>query len=416
MADEAVLDAPVEELIETVEEPVDIPEVADEPIEEHESPEIDSKQPLWKQLEPKLANLDPRDKNLIKGKLIALENVDRQLQPIGGVKGAVALHTAIGGLRNDPNQTPEQAIHETLQERDYFRGLDDAFTKADPSFVEKMISASNDAGQQSFERIAPAFADGWAKAAPEQFAAYVSKVAIGDMVANEIPLHFSMLKMMFARMPDSPEKAEAADAINAIFQWTEGLKGMAAKPTLPQPKPKSTDDLEKERQTVESGKVENLRVGWNNSSSDHGRNLFSSELTRIAGKVQVTAEQRTQIWNKAAEEYNDLCAADRQYGEAMRSYLASGDKESYRRTLEAKRAKVFPGAIRRAFDDVTATDKPNVAKPGPKPGTVRTAKPVENGFKRISGFPAGKIDHRRTTTSMIDKNQAVLKDGNRVAW
>jgi hypothetical protein len=89
------------------------------------------------------------DPKLAKALRDALFSNDRYAKAIpGGIKEYQALTKAlepVGGV---------EGLQQTLQQVDYFNGIDAAFTAADPKFVEALTDTPE--GSEAFQRLAPA--------------------------------------------------------------------------------------------------------------------------------------------------------------------------------------------------------------------------------------------------------------------
>jgi hypothetical protein len=384
----------------------------------------DPKLPLYKQAKGVLSELqktNPTLANRIKTSLIALEQIDKKL----GERGALdSLLQVRDGLRKFAESTPElqgrddaEIVKGIQDEVGYWRDLDVKLTNGDPAAIEVLATEA----PEGFLKMAPAAFEKFATLNPEGYSAYISQVLVQNMDAEGLPVAFEMLKAFVPQLADGPAKEKIVEQLNKFIAWTNGFREAAKKPVVAEKKAATGEDTQKREQELAQRELDVTRKTWNAEATSFGVNLVKSETMRLAGKKSVTDEQHRQIMKKVNEEVDARLAANLEYGKAMRGYLTAKNQNGYTRRLHSEYQKMIPNAVRRAYDDVVASQKtavkPPVQQQQQKPGEQR-AKGVNGvaGVVRLREYPKGLIDMRRTTGNMMMKNEAFLKDGRHVSW
>lgn len=422
MDDAAVLDAPELEVAdigtETEVPEVETPVVTDEQPEVEQTPEqiaADAKLPLFKQAKAQLENIQKENPGLAAKIKDALIQYDRY-KP-NEIKNAVALKTEVSSLKtalNDPEfqgEEPQQILGAIKDQLGYFHGLDAKFTAGNPEFITDLAAAS----PESFAKLAPVVFQKFNEASPDAYSSYVSQATLNFLDRGGMPVEFEMLKAFLPQLSDSPAKDRVIASFNKLFDLTEQMRGFAAKPITP-PAKKADDaaTLETQRQELATREMDVTRTYWNTSGTQFGNNLIDKELSRLSGKNQVSDDQRSQIMAKIVEEVDARCAADRTYGEKMRSFLQSKDQQGYTRHLHSQYQKLIPGAVSRAYSDVV-TAKPATRVVSKPAAAVAGAKPVASeGYKPVLKYPVGQVDMLKTTRKDHEAGKFILKDGSKV--
>ena len=334
---------------------------------------------------------------------------------LSAIEGQMA---AVKQLVSDESMPMEQAIQEAIKERTYYHKLDNLFSDGKPEFVDELISTSPEA----FQNIAPAVFRKYAEVNPEGYSAYVAQAVVQHMNSAEVPLQFRILASFLPQLPDGPAKEQVLNAVEALYSWSEGLKGMAAKKIEQKAIPNSQNGNNGEDQTAQLAQREMnvTRQEWNASIRTEGVSFVMSEAQKAAGKTALTDKEKQTVLSKVGEELEARLTADRRYGEAMQQYLKAGNRNSYIQRIQSERKKLIPGAVRRAVDDVIQARPKTAPKQAQAPvnGQKKAADPKLTGavqFRRIAGPPRTlnmQVDLNRTTHSMLEKRQAYIKGEN----
>lgn len=429
MADElAVIEAPVETTpaletpeIGTESTPV---ETQSPETEQLDTPESDVKGPaLWRDIKTAAQSgkpLTPQQLSQL-NKVIHRDDAHRSKYP-EGLSSLESQLSAVKQLVDDETMPIDQAIAQTVQERDYFRGLDSAYTAGKPEFVDKIAEASPEA----FQNLAPSMFRKYAEMNPEGYSSYVAQAVTSHMDGANVPLNFQILRAFIPQLPESPVKQQIVEAINGIFTWSETLRNMAATKVAPktlpnQQKEGQNPDLAKENAEL---KAENTRQSWNGSVRDEGITMVRTEAQKLAGKTQLSDKEHQTVLAKVAEELEIRLAGDKRYGEAMRGYLQNNNRSAYVQRMQSERKKLIPAAARRAVDDVIAARPkaaPKAADPGPKkPVGAQQQFQGATQFRRIAGPPKTigmQVDLNKTTSGMLQKRQAyIVGQKDPVSW
>jgi hypothetical protein len=393
--------------------------------------QLDPNVPLYKHAKAVLEEIKAKNPALakqIQTALIRQDKTDRAL-PIGFEKASNIIkdleQLAYPGTEG---RAVEQVVTDLRSEVQGWRAFDAKISKGDPSVIDELVTAAPEA----LQTLVPAALAKFSEINPDGYSALVTQAVMSDATQAEIPLQLTMLRTFIPRLPDSPEKQEIVSAYNALAAWFERLKGFASKPVTAKAAPGSAKDG-KDAEAVQAARELDLtRREYNSRSASYGIKLATSEISRIAGATKITDDQKQKIMAKVNEEVGArleaISAPGKDYGDAMRGYLANRNEEGYRRRLHSEYHKLIPGAVRRAIDDLEIKVTP---KAGVKPGTaapvkkpVAGAKPAAAapaGFEKISGHPRTisgmpAIDLLMTTQGMLMKHTAILKGGRKVRW
>ena len=300
--------------------------------------------------------------------------------------------------------------------------MDGLFTAGKPEFVDKMADASPEA----FQNIAPAVFRKYAEVNPEGYSAYVAQAVVQHMNSAEVPLQFRILASFLPQLADGPAKEQVLNAVEALYGWSEGLKGMAAKKietkAIPQQQGQPGEDPTAQ---LAQREMNVTRQEWNSSIRTEGVSFVMSEAQKAAGKVVLSEKEKQSVLSKVGEELEARLTADRRYGEAMQQYLKAGNRSAYLQRIQSERKKLIPGAVRRAVGDViearpkNAPKQAQAAPTGQKKPTAQTPLTGAVQYRKIAGPPRTlgmKVDLNKTTHGMLEKRQAILEDGSRVTW
>jgi hypothetical protein len=394
-----------------------------------ESQETSSEAPLkgsalWREVK----TLTQEGKPLTPKQLSALNKVIHRSEAVDSKypEGLGQLEKTMADVRrlsSDENEPIEQVIENTVKDLTLFRRLDNLFSGGKAEFVDELVETSPEA----FENIAPAVFRKLAEINNPAYSKYIAEAAVGHMNQAEVPLQFSILQAFLPQLPDGPVKERVLNAVEAIYAWTEGLKGLATRKIEAKAVPNAQNGANPEDLATENAnlKMENARVQWNASVRTEGVNFVRSEASKVAGKVPLTEKEHQTVLAKVGEEMEARLTADRNYGQAMQGYLKANNRAGYLQRIQSERKKMIPGAVRRAVADVVEASPKNAPKAAVTPnGQPKAAvtRPLAGAtqFRRIAGPPRTlnlQVDHSKTTHSMLERRQAYIKgEVNPVTW
>lgn len=389
--------------------------------------QTDQNLPLYKQAKAALEKIKAENPALakqIQTALIRQDKADRAL-PLGFEKASKII-TDLEQLAypGSEGRAVEDVLTDIRSEVQGWREFDVKISNGDPSVIEELATAAPEA----LQGLIPAALAKFSELNPDGYSALVTQAVLSDANQAEIPLQLTMLRTFIPRITDSPEKNEIINAYNALSAWFERLKTLAAKPIAPKADPNARKGTENQESVQAARELDLTRREYNARSTGYGNKLLDSETMRILGAAKVTDEQKKQILSKVAEELDARLAANKDYGQAMRGYLANKNEEGYRRRLHSEYHKLIPGAVRRAIDDlgIKPAQKPAAkagAAPAGKKPTAPTGRPqaAPEGFEKIAGHPRTlngmpPIDLLATTQGMLMKHMAILRGGRKVRW
>jgi hypothetical protein len=433
MPDEAVIDAPVEEVVAdiSVDTAADTADVSADTGQDSSDNQGDTDSgeslrgsALWRDVK----SATQAGKPLNPKQLSALNKVIHRSEAIESKypEGLSAIEQRMASLKpliEDEAIPFEEAIQKISQERAYFREFDNLFTSGKPEFVDKL----SDASPEAFQNIAPAVFRKYAEVNPDGYSAYVAQAVVSHMNSAQVPMQFQVLEAFWPQVPDFPGKQQFQKALASVIDWTDSLKGMAAKKIEQKAIPGTGDQPagpEREQQLAQR-EMNVTRMDWNASVKAEGVSFVMSEAQKAAGKVALSEKERQTVLAKVGEELEARLTADKRYGEAMQGYLKANNRSSYLQRIQSERKKLIPGAVRRAVDDVIAA-RPKAAPKAPaaqNSAPRKTSDPALTGavqFRRIAGPPRTlgmTVDLGKTTHAMLEKRQAFIKgEKNPVQW
>ena len=427
MPEEALLDAAVET------------EVQDQPsVETHESAETDTGDDsgggsslvadtpelkgssLWRETKQALYS----GKALTKPQISAIRRAIQNEAQISekypeGLSQIESTLTAVKSLA-DEGVPVEQAIQETLQERSYFRELDQLYTSNPAQFAEKIREASPEA----FENLAPVVIRQYAEANPEAYSTQVAQAVVQHMNGAEVPLQFRILSTFLPQLPDGPAKDQVIQACEAIFGWSEGLKALSQKKIESKAVPQTQN--QNQPQNGVDPQMDLTRREWNLETRDEGRNMVLTAAQKEVAALKksgLTEPEKTKVISRVGEELDARLLMDKQYGPSMQGYLKQGNKSAYQQLMKSKRMAIIPAAVKRAVQDVLAERPAKVAQPANGKQPAKDGLKPQQGaiqFRKIAGPPKTQgmmVDLNRTPQSMLVKRQAYIKGEDRpVSW
>ena len=330
--------------------------------------------------------------------------------------------SAVKSLADTEGIPVEQAIQETIAERQYFRDLDGLYTKGSPDFVNKLYEA----GKEAFDNIAPVVLRKYAESNPEAYSSQVAQAVVQHMNGAEMPLQFRLLQTFLPQLPDGPAKDQVIQACEAIYGWSNSLKALSEKKIEAKAVPQAQQNPNQPQNGVDP-QIDLTRREWNLETRDEGVNMVLTTAQKEVAALKksgLTEPEKKKVLAKVNEEMDARLLMDKQYQSNMPAYLKAGNKAQYLQLMRTKRTSIIPAATKRAVQDVLA-ERPakTAAQPsnGKQPATSGL-KPVQGAtqFRKIAGPPKTQnlmVDLNRTPQSMLVKRQAYIKGEDRpVTW
>lgn len=318
-------------------------------------------------------------------------------------------------LEGEESLSPEDLMSTVREDRQQLHGILADIASGAPKLVEELFTDH----PESAKVLTTKAMDRLSQLDNERFSNYVAKSAVSYLQAQGISVEFAVLNEFLPSMPDFPGKNRFVQAIQKLYGAVSGLETIASKQiAYPETKPanqtnQSGGDIEQREQNV-------LRYEWNRTAGSENVKLRDSEIARVSGtrKVTLTEVERKEIQSGVREEFEARLAATRNYGEAMRGYLKSGNQRAYSERAASEGKKLLPSIVARhtnAVIDKRTQEKAatNGSKPAAQTGnrTQQTNQNNGNLPQWLNGHPktVGKrIDHMRTSHSMLARNEAYI--------
>ena len=347
---------------------------------------------------------NPALANQLQRALFKADAIDKVLP--GGLRQAQELQKQIADWGG-----PEK-VQQTREELAYFSDLDAQFTAGDPRFITAMIDTP--AGQEAFQKLAPAMFDKYLEMNPEGYGAYVSKVFIADMVQERIPLALERLQDFLPA-----DKPQALAAWKEIQQYINRINKLSQQPVAPT-KASAAKSPEVDARAAELDKREQdlTRTEWRRESDSDRLKVFTAEWAKLTAGRKLTDIQTAAVKELYASRLHNAASRMPEFNENLQKYFAAGDKAGFMRYLSSVHKAEVPRALKAAMDAILPS------RPGPKPGTPpQVALPKEGGIgKPAPGFEfigkrpdPNEIDPIRSV-GLILQGKAVLRSGKKVYW
>ena len=417
MPDEAIIDAPIEEVVEPV-EGAETTEGAEATEGADAGGEALSGAPLWKSIKDSFQGKDPKTVAQVRKAIYDATEVSKRHPE--GLRGIDAVLESVKRL-SDNTETPdavpiEQVIEETLGERTFWREFDNEFQQGNPAIIGKMVEANPEA----FQRLVPEAINKFAEMNPDGYSSIVAKAVVGYFQDQDLPLQFKLLDRIIPQNSDDPAVQQLIEGYTVIKKAFEGLSAMASKP-LATPEVKKTENQQQQPQNQEDAATRLRDIEWNASIAPTSNNLMVTEIQKAAGNSKFTQSEIETLKSKFREEINARVSINTGYQRDLKAYLKSNNKTQYTMRVQSEHKKIIQGAAKRIVDDVLSARK---GKPvASKPAVQKTALPAETGaikFERIAGPPQAqglKVDLVRTPQNMLVKRQAyIVGRKNPVTW
>src|ERR1035438_9850773 len=325
MADDAVLETPVEEVVEPV-EGVESVEGEEAPAgEESEGQEL-AGAPLWKAIKDSFAGKDPKTVAQVRRAIYNDTEIGKRHPD--GLKGIDAVLQNVKRLSDDaenPDAVPvEQMIEDTLSERTFWRDFDTKFQAGDAALISDMASANAEA----FQKLIPEALTKFAELNPDGYSSIVAKAVVGYFHDQDLPLQFKLLDRIVPQTSDDPAVQQLIEGYGVIKKAFEGLSAMAAKP-LATPTAK-TPTAEAQAQPGEDPAMRLRDIEWNATVGPTSNGLMVSEAMKVLGNAKLTAPEIEKLKGKFKEEINARVSINPGYQNALKAYLKANNKSQYR--------------------------------------------------------------------------------------
>ena len=325
----------------------------------------------------------------------------------GGVKEALATieaYEAEGG---------SEAVQQVKQENKLWQDLDADFQAGKPEFVRDIAEGNPEA----FIKLAPAVFSEFASRAPEHFSHEVSKVFAQDMAANDVAFNMRLLQREIGLLPEA-SRGPVLELWTKLAAYVDRVNGIAktapkteAKPTPSNPAGTTDIDQREQQLTIREFSTERAAVKESITASEFHKNLGTRKLS--AEKVSTIQELYENALDRMVKSIPGHTAkVDR--------FLAAKDKAGYRKHMEAAIRAKAPEAMAAAFRKAGVGAKPGpVAKPAAKPATgAKTAPAI--GFTRVGTKPDHNQVNWAATAQIPGKKggdgKFIMRDGSRVLF
>ena len=345
---------------------------------------------------------NPALANQLQRALFKSAEVDRVLP--GGIRQAQELQKQIAEWGG-----PEK-VKQTREELAYFSDLDSQFTAGDPRFISAMIETP--AGQEAFQKLAPAMFDKYLEMNPEGYGAYVSKVFTADMVQEGIPLALERLQDFIG---DNPK---AMDVWKKLAGYVNRINGFAQKPVAPTKSAAKTPEVDARVKELDEREQNLKKAEWRRGTDNDRRIVFDSEWAKLTSGRKLSDIQSAAVKELYASRLHKSISTIPKFNETLQRFYDAGDRDGFNRYVRSIQTVEVPKALRAAMDAVLPS------RPGPKPGAaVQGPLPKENGagkptpgFEFIGKRPdPNEIDPLRSV-GLILQGKAVLRSGRKVYW
>lgn len=354
-----------------------------------------------------------------------------------------------------------QAIQQQREQLGFFSELDQAFTNADPKFIDALTDPEIQPGQSkspldSFKAIGPKLIEkylsidpeaaavlitqnlaNFAETNPGEHSAYMCHVMSNDMMRPIQELggqsFVSIVNLMNALPDDSPKHAELRAALTAygqrIFKGAEQpfqVKRKAQPETPKGPDPRETQ-LQEDRRKFEQEKSEATFNGWVADTRKERVDMFASEIDRLTKGMNVSDQRRAAILELARVELQRKIDGTPNFNAPLTAFFQNRDKSGYLKHLKMFYSQNIPKIASNVVG--TIIDRPRNG--APKAAAAATKAPVANNgtprpqarptvstdtWESISSAPNTSDVNLHASRGMIRQQKAILKNGRRVQW
>jgi hypothetical protein len=332
---------------------------------------------------------------------------DRQMLAQKGLTVKQALET----IESYEAEGGSEAVQQVKAELGQWKDLDADFQAGKPEFVNDIASGNPEA----FTKLAPVVMSKFSELAPEHFAYEVAKVFASDMAASDVVLTMRLMQREIGLLPEA-SRGEVQKLWTQLAAYVDRVNGLAKTPpkaeTKPADVPRGTSEPDNSL-TVEQFAWERAKVKEAVTRTEFEKNAAGRKLS----EERVSAIQ--ELYENALDR---LVKAIPGHTAKVDRFLAAKDKAGYRKHMEAAIRSKAPEAMAAAFRKAGIGAKPGpVAKPvaKPAPGAAKPAQ-ANAGFTRTATKPdKNQIDWPRTKAARrtdADANRYVMRNGEKLIY
>lgn len=305
-----------------------------------------------------------------------------------------------------------------------YRGLDEAYDKADPKVLDIWVGANKEA----FNKLMPMAISRFGKEDPEGYQKFGADLITSTLKASGAKHTLAYLGRLIA----SGDRDGATAELKAFTDWVESIEGLAKKPreAAAQPDPALTARENKVKEQEQQIWQERTSTPINNFRSSFIRKEAAQYMPKGTTLDDETAEA---IDAEAQRRADRILMADNDFIKTFSAYVEARDDKGLQAYMKQKIQEVMksragangkntPGPIEQAtklfFRGVTpkqVTPKAGTT-PGTKTGEQQRQQPAAQGWKKVNPPKPSEIDHQKTPFEMKMKKQAYLTDGRKVYW
>lgn len=331
----------------------------------------------------------------------------------------------------------EEGIQALLGKSATFDELDELFTKADPAVLDKYLMGDPQ-GVSAIMRLLPHIVArvekleggpaallgmlGTLQNLQSRVAPNASKKAVAKTVKNTLNnFYFEYhLNMMASLLPPDNEVA------NKSYQSLKGLLGAVDEaltlapetlPDAPAPKaPEKNDELDQQRQQLAQRETNFRREQWRSTSDASKNRVITKAWTELSKGRKIDTIVREDVASAMALRLQQV-AKQTGLGNSLEGFFQKNDSIGYERFLANFYDTNIPRIMKVELEKRTrrGSAAPAVIPPA-KPGQPAVRQQPAQGFVKVAAMPHSNEISHQTSTDMIMKKQAILKDGRKVFW
>jgi hypothetical protein len=363
MADEMVLDAPVLDAVDDVQDEViddapveDLPEDGEVAAVESEVKEDWRKVPanlkeFFKTPEGKAAKDAWYERGAFKEKFPeGIKQVDAVMSFLDEHGGKESLLTSLGELKGQAEE---------------LSGIQQAFAAGDPKILDRFIQDA----PEGFAKMAPIMAQKWAEVDPEGWQASMSGVMAATMQQHGIGPFIERMALQL----EFGKTAEVSQALQQLKEWAGGFQQRASAPVAAKSQP---DARMNEREQQLNQRDEQMFNSDMNRDIDSFRNTtISKQLETFFSRRPKDEDAKGLAIDNVTSQVIKRMSADKDFQKSLNSLTAKRDKDGAMRLIKSRETaailEIAPKVGRTIFG------QPAVAKPTTTPTrTPPVARPV----------------------------------------